>query len=186
MAALARTGLCRMVSRNRSIRLQLSRAPGRSQTVRRQSSRAVVRIDRTPTVHRLRSRTIGRSPIGISLLSGPKLLRGASLRSPNTLLLLLRRRGVRRRNNSTSSQRRGSRKRRSTRTNSRRRTRSRRRSKRPDFRSGFNTLDVPPPFGLHLQQHEGGRDSGRLASRSLHTLPLSLRYPHHLRRAGNS
>ena len=43
-------------------------------------------------------------------------------------------------------------------------TRSRRRSKRPDFRSGFNTLDVPPPFGLHLQQHEGGRDSGGLAS----------------------
>src|SRR5216683_1392936 len=76
-------------------------------------------------VRRQPSRPLGRKPTGPSLLSGRKLLRRASVRSPRALLLL-RKRSVRRRNDSARSPGRRSRKRRSKRTNSRRRTRSRR------------------------------------------------------------
>lgn len=110
----------------------LHRISHRKRTVRRQPNRTLDRI-----VQRQPSRTLGRSPTGMSPLSGLKLLLRVSVRSPSALLL--RKRRVRRKNNSARSPRRRSRKRRNKRMKSRSGMRSRLSSRRWD--SALGTLN---------------------------------------------
>src|SRR5271157_5523984 len=72
-----------------------SRTTSRKRIARPQRSPT---LGRKRTVHRQRSPTLGRSLTEMSLLSGRKLLRRASVRSPSALLLLLRKRSLHRSN----------------------------------------------------------------------------------------
>lgn len=135
----------RITSLNRTVRRRLSLTLDRNPAVRNQigPKRIVCRqrsqtVRRKRTVRRSRNRIIGRFPTGMSLLSGRKLPRRASVRSlRHSAPLLLRKRGLHRSNNNARSLRRRSRKRRrrSNRTKSRSETRSRR-SNRQGFGLG--------------------------------------------------
>src|ERR1035441_3379495 len=131
-------------SRKRTVRRPHNRTSSRKRPVRRPRNRT---RSRKRTVRRPRSRILGRSPVGMSLLSGHRLLRRASGRSPSTPLLL-QKRGLRRSNNTRSPRRRSrksrSRKRRSNRRKSQKKTRSRRSNDRAfvGIKLGCNSLGI--------------------------------------------
>src|SRR5450759_1973218 len=135
-------------SRKRTVRRPHSQTNSRKRTLRRPHSQTLRRkrpvrrphnqtSSRKRTVRRRPSRILGRSPVGMSLLSGHRLLRRASGRSPSTPLLL-QKRGLRRSNNTRSprprSRKSRSRKRRSNRRKSQKKTRCRRSNDRVSAR----------------------------------------------------